>query len=286
MQEKEARKRIRTISPELHIDSIRRNADGMINELFIVNETWVYRFARDQFGIESLQRELHIFQLLGNRLAVNIPHPVHHGEDWVLYHYLPGRMLTRQALNGLPESVQQNLAEQVGNMLGAIHTTPAPEDLHRSPAYQTPDQWKNLFSAIREEVFPDLMTHQRAWAEELFSFLDDGDHVCTQQCLVHGDVGAYHVLFDLTAEPQLNGLIDFGIAGLGDPANDFSGLIQYYGLPFVQRMAAVYPNLENILPRAVFYAQMIELQWILNSLHSPHPLWLITAHLGNARGGF
>jgi len=81
---------------------------------------------------------------------------------------------------------------------------------------------------------------------------------------------------------RLTGVIDFGTAGQGDPATDLGGLVQIYGEPFVRRMLAVYPEAEALLPRARFYAEAIELQWVMRGLTSGEPFWF-TAHLGGAR---
>ena len=47
-------------------------------------------------------------------------------------------------------------------------------------------------------------------------------------------------------------------------------------------MKTSYPNLEVFLPRARFYAQSIELQWVLLGIETGETFWF-TAHLGGAR---
>ena len=63
-------------------------------------------------------------------------------------------------------------------------------------------------------------------------------------------------------------MIDFGLAGLGDPATDLASLINSYGESLVGKMINVYPEMEDLLPRARFYAQAIELQWALLGIES------------------
>jgi aminoglycoside 2''-phosphotransferase len=77
-------------------------------------------------------------------------------------------------------------------------------------------------------------------------------------------------------------VIDFGVAGLGDPATDVGSLLQTYGASFVAQLQAAYPEVERLLRRARFYAQAIELEWVLLGLKRGQPFWF-TAHLGNAR---
>jgi aminoglycoside 2''-phosphotransferase len=99
--------------------------------------------------------------------------------------------------------------------------------------------------------------------------------------VVHGDLWPEHVLFDQAAG-CLSGIIDFGQAGLGDPAGDLGNLLQVYGETFVRRMLPAYPEAARLLPRARCYSHARELEWVLRGLKSGQSFWF-GAHLGNAR---
>lgn len=99
--------------------------------------------------------------------------------------------------------------------------------------------------------------------------------------LIHGDLAPYHILFDVKGQ-EISGILDFGVAGLGDPALDLGSLLSSYGESFVSHMGNAYPGLEGLLPRARFYAQSIELQWALLGLETGETFWF-TTHLGGAR---
>jgi aminoglycoside 2''-phosphotransferase len=77
-------------------------------------------------------------------------------------------------------------------------------------------------------------------------------------------------------------VIDFGVAGIGDPALDVGSLITAYGERFVAKMIKTYPDLGKQTSRARFYAQAIELEWVLLGLETGEMFWF-TAHLGEAR---
>lgn len=76
--------------------------------------------------------------------------------------------------------------------------------------------------------------------------------------------------------------MDLRVAGVGDPANDIALLIQYYGESFVSRFRINYPEMEQFIKRARFYAQALELQWALRGVTTGDTLWFF-AHLGGAR---
>ena len=77
-------------------------------------------------------------------------------------------------------------------------------------------------------------------------------------CLKHGDFGPSNILWD-EASRRVTGIIDFGSAGLGDPAYDFAGLLSGYGEGFLARCVPHYPGLEALLPRARFYGSTFAL---------------------------
>lgn len=61
-------------------------------------------------------------------------------------------------------------------------------------------------------------------------------------------------------------MIDFGTAGVGDPANDVSCLLLNYGESFVSEMAETYPHTKGLLRRARFLARTLELEWAAKGL--------------------
>jgi aminoglycoside 2''-phosphotransferase len=135
---------------------------------------------------------------------------------------------------------------------------------------------------IQAKVYPLLLQHQVQWAEDLFSrILSSPASFEYKPALIHGDLAPYHILFD-PERSSISGVLDFGVSGIGDPALDFGTLITTYGERWIAQCAAAYPDLEQYLPRARFYAQAIELSWCLDGLATGETFWF-TAHLGGAR---
>jgi aminoglycoside 2''-phosphotransferase len=144
------------------------------------------------------------------------------------------------------------------------------------------DTWLDIRHRVQEKVYPLLLKHQIQWADKLFdSMLAVPNAFDFTPVLIHGDLASYHILFD-PHENKVTGVIDFGVAGKGDAALDLGNLMTTYGESFIQLMRPTYPVLEIYLPRARFYAQSIELQWVLLGLENGETFWF-TAHLGGAR---
>ena len=85
-------KRIRQYFPDLAINQMEVNSDGLMNDVLVVNQERVFRFARDEEWIrESLAREVKVLELA--KEYVRIPVPVFDVQeaDCVSYRLLPGQ---------------------------------------------------------------------------------------------------------------------------------------------------------------------------------------------------
>jgi aminoglycoside 2''-phosphotransferase len=156
------------------------------------------------------------------------------------------------------------------------------------PATRAPvrrETWLDIQARVRRHIYPLLQNYQIAWADDLLNgALETPGFFEYAPALIHGDLAPYHLLFD-DQRGALSGVIDFGMAGVGDPASDIGGLISIYGETFVRAIAATYADLERYLPRARFYAQALELEWTLLGLERGETFWF-TAHLAGARDIF
>jgi aminoglycoside 2''-phosphotransferase len=273
---------MKTLIPGLEVTSARFIDDGLANEVVIVNETLVFRFVKASWAYAALEAELAVLAAARPYVDDGLPELVAVAEGVSVFKFVTGVPLTTAVLGHLDVLGQTHAAAQLGAFLSQLHRVPLGNHLPQTSAPTTRDAWLSIQQGVEEFVYPLLLPHQREWAEGLFNFvLDDPEFFNVAPAVIHGDLAPYHLLVD-PAEPALQGVIDFGVAGVGDPAVDVACLMQYYGGRFVQRMLPVYPGLEKLLPRAAFYAQALELQWVLQGLKYTENFWF-AAHLGAAR---
>jgi aminoglycoside 2''-phosphotransferase len=272
---------IERILPDLHVQKIILNSDGLANDVVVVNDEFVFRFAKGEFGRVSLARELQVLDVLPGRTGMAVPEPIYTSEYIIAYRFLTGEPFTRRWLAVLEPERYKAAANSLGAFLKNLHSVRDP-GLPLTAAPVGAESFRDQRKHAREQLYPLLLPHQVDWVEQLFAFIDQPGVFEVEPVLVHGDLAPYHILFDQHSL-QLSGVIDFGVSGLGDPASDFGALLQYYGLEFVSQMAEVYPGIERLLPRARFYAQSIEIQWVLLGLKRGENFWF-TAHLGGWRG--
>jgi len=276
---------IHAIMPDLEIKKFILHREGLVNDVLIVNDEWVFRFTKTDWGRELMETEYQLMKLLQPQVSLSIPAPILCEDGVMVYPHLKGKTFQRKIWAGATPEMQQAIADQIGQFLSEIHgvkTEHLDWDVPLTLAPVSQETWLDMYTKMVEKVYPLLLSHQIDWAESLFNLaLDTPGFFDFQPVLVHGDLVPYHLLFDENKQ-LLNAVIDFGVAGLGDPATDLGTLISSYGESLVNQVERTFPDLRTLIPRARFYAQAIELQCVLLGVESGEQYWF-TAHLGGAR---
>lgn len=275
--------------PTLKIDSWEENREGLVNDVVIVNKQHIFRFPTDQkWGEEDLWAEANILTLLHKRVTLHLPcWTVYDGEligmPFAGYEMIVGRPLQKFLIDGMTKTEQNALIKQLATFLQQMHTTPLEgAEIRPSLTNRTHQDWLKLYSDVQNELFPHLMPLQKEWVHHHFApVVEDAHFMDYSSALMNGDLAPYHLLYDNDTK-LLNGIIDFGTAGIGDPACDIACLLNQYGDPFVQRLIPHYPAIEEMLPRAKFWAGTLNLQWALGGLRHPNDLSWFFVHIGRA----
>ena len=279
-------KRIRELFPELTIESISVNQEGLLNDVVIVNGERVFRFAKTGFGFKDPLAEASVLHFLRNYVTLPIPEPFYESRELLAYRLIPGETLRRDVLLKLSESDQQAIADQLAQFFRELHGIPVSDaSKHQIPmadALMKYEGWVNVYRRLQEKVFPLLLPHVREWATEHFeSHLNDKRNFEYEMRMVDTDISPYHILFD-SQQRLITGIIDFGCAGLGDPAIDLGVIMYNYGETFLDRFYRVYPEAEAYLKRARFYAGAHEVRWLLTGIEKNDPMWF-AVHVGSAK---
>ena len=189
---------------------------GWNNYAAVVDETWMFRFPRDDKFPRD--REKAVLDALKGKVLTPIPVVEFWGERLACmgYRYLPGKQLTRAELEALPIGRIEALAQDLAYFLAQCHlalSVSAAEGLgvHRiefSPRLQ------------RTEALPagSLEAHEAALlalAQQGLAALKEGpDFSFLYNDLHHGN-------FVVDEDYRLAGVFDFGDAAWGDRAADF-----------------------------------------------------------------
>ena len=278
--------RIHDIFPELSIEKISLNDEGLNNDIIVINEDLIFRFSKHEYAISILNKEVKIIELIKNYITLDVPNIFYKSFDFIGYFMISGVALRKDILWEIDKETVQLVAEQLAIFFKELHTVPVDKVVNFaipvSEVSNKYEDWLNLYQRLQNELFPYLMIHTREWATNHFeSFLYSKSNFEYEPKLIHGDLGCYHILFD-RQKNCINGIIDFGTCGLGDPAMDIAVIIHTYGEAFLSKFYKVYPEISSYLKRARFYAETIELQWALSGIKSKDITWLL-CHLGSAK---
>jgi aminoglycoside 2''-phosphotransferase len=266
---------------------MRTNQDGLVNDIVIVNDELVFRFPKAAWAKQALARELKVLALVRRHVDLAVPVVEVETDEFVMYRLLAGQGLHRHLILHQDAATQARIIGQLGEFLAQLHGIEVAEvdaaGIGAAGSVRSQEDWLTLYADVQRELYPLLMQHGREWTEALFAPVLANSHLMHDYSpkLVHGDFAPYHILFDVD-KGILSGVLDFGVSGLGDPADDFANIILGLGESFLQKMARVYPNLEEGLARARFWAGTLELQWLLGGLRSNDPSWF-AVHIGRAR---
>lgn len=269
-------KNIRCVYPDLTIEECCINEIGQNNNVLIVNQSLVFRFPKCKNGITQLRIETEILKHIKDNISIPIPDPMYQyfqetepGKVFTGYRLIDGVPLWKESLTGIKDfEVVKGLAEQLVSFLIELHSNPAAK-ISRELKLEIRNPYQemfNLFSKIQHKLFPYIRRDvQKEITQAFDTFLGEEESSKLDVTLIHGDFGASNILWSPESH-RISGVIDFGSAGLGDPAYDFAGILSSYGEEFFAMCISLYPNGNEITDRAQFYKSTFALQEALHGV--------------------
>jgi aminoglycoside 2''-phosphotransferase len=235
------------------------------NNLVLDFGSHIVRVPRHAEAAQTLARESALLARLAERLPIPVPAIDMMrvaGEPVGLYAKLPGRPI--ETLDALSEAGQAMFAERLALFLRALHETPDALVAELALDREDAAYWKDYVGELKRTVMPSIAEPRRTTiAARLDLLLEQADALPLMLTLKHGDFGIGNLL---TSGDAVTGIIDFGSAGLGDPACDIAGLDASFGRPFVRRLIPHYPAIETMLERLPFYRRLFPLMDVAHGL--------------------
>ena len=250
---------IKEIYPELDVVSVRlHTTEGQFNDILFVNDDLIFRFPRYEKSVQNFLLEIELLQKLQGYVNLPIPNPIYIctgtkdvGKVFMGYKMLVGKPLFRNVLSRITDhSILETFAQQLADFLHGLHTL-SPTILGLDLLHQDQlTEYNTFFSDVKEHLFTFMRPGSRDSINEHFEgYFDNPNLHEYTPSIIHGDFGGSNILFE---ENKITGIIDFGFAGLSDPARDIAS-VSTFGDPFFEQICMHYPNVESLLERANFY---------------------------------
>jgi aminoglycoside phosphotransferase (APT) family kinase protein len=196
---------------------------GTVNAIYRVGDDVYARLPRVAAWVADLQREARWLPWLGERLSLTIPEPVGEGRPnaaypfaWALYRWLDGEPYTDDGIDDEARAARE-LARFVLE-LRRLDPSGAPP-AGRRPLRELDAGTRAAIAAGRSLI--DAGPALAAWEDAVESVVWEGRAVW-----IHADLLRPNIL---TRSGAVSAVIDFGAAGVGDPAADVIAAWSVFG---------------------------------------------------------
>lgn len=221
---------------------------GTDNVAFLVNDSWVFRFAKTEMARLGLEKEIKLLPILKKALTLEVPNFNYVGTDndelmFVGYRTLKGKPLDKRIFAKLDTSCQEEILKKLSKFMRQVHDFPIDKLLNTGVKIE---KFKGAFNEYQYD-FPEQLKHILT-KEEVFrlgtlfeEYIQSSKSNLEELVLLHADLKPEHIMFD-DKSLQLKGVIDWGDVCIGSPTYDFVSLSQFYSKDFVRRLLNYFPE--------------------------------------------
>lgn len=252
--------------PSLIIEKYSFNTEGQNNDIVIINDNTIFKFPKYPEGIIKLRREVGILNILKNYSTLDIPEykyknlkSFESGCAYGGYRMIKGVSLRQNIYHHIEQ--KETISRQLATFLKELHSIPIEEFYnHEIKITDSYSEWTNFYEKLEKKLFKFMRKDAREAVSKNFECFFN-EKLDFNETVVHGDFGPTNIIFDPDSK-KISGIIDFNDVSIGDPATDIASLIGPYGYgeDFVKSFEPIYPNIEQLLERARFYASTFALQ--------------------------
>lgn len=273
---------IQRANPQLEIRDVEFNHEGMVNDVIIINHEHVFRFSRIVADQEDLIYEVKAINFILPYLNLPLPQIHFCSEEMISYPFITGIPLTYRVVLQLSEPEVNFLAGELGRGMHELHHIPIKNakkhGLRNSPTLvQGAAGWRTFFSETRNILLPQMGEIRKKEFLELAKYAQNPDFLKFTPSMIHGDICSQHILVD-PANARITGIIDWGTAGLGDPASDYVGIAFELGEVFLHRMEKTDPDIPAMIEKIRFWVRTMNWQILLKYHQTHDPAWIDCIH--------
>ena len=232
--------------------------DGWSSWTFEVDSRWIVQFPRNAAVARSHDRERRLLPDLADHVSFAVPRPRIVGK-WLgvpfqRYEKIGGETLTSERFD----------PSAVAAMVRELHTFPVVRARALLGDEGTVEEWRTGYESfwqdVEARVLPRLVVRvANQVRDEYERFLSD---LAFEPVVVHRDLGIEHILLG-----TVPAIIDFEEVAVGDPAIDFVGIFNSFGLEAVRAVIGAYGRTDaDFAARLRFYRWMGSVHAVLYAI--------------------
>lgn len=253
--------------PQLASGEVSGLGHGWDHELFSVGAEWIFRFPKRAERVPWLLRETEILAVLAESVGPLVPCFEWLGRPSETFPY---PFVGYRRLPGMPaDQIETNhsvaLAKDIGRLLNTLHSVD-PRRIPPTPSGWEPEPWAHIRTrlvAVAEVVRPLLAGDLLAEAEPYLAGSVGEPRRDGPRRFIHNDICPDHLIVD-PHTGRLSGLVDFTDAIVGEPVQDFVGLVGLGGRRFIDQVAAFYelPLGDGFDAQLEWLSRVLTLTWL------------------------
>lgn len=250
--------------------------EGWDNTVYLLNNTYIFRFPRREIAVQLIERENAVLGALQSNIELDIPNPIYHGKASKLYPYpFHGYKIISGATGEHANlSPQQRVSSIVvlAQFLKQLHSITAEKALQMGALPQVFNrmQVQRIVTQLSERADKIQSKGIAVLNRDLFNAeLERALQISVpdeKQCLIHGDLYSRHLVFN---HGRLTGIIDWGDVGINSPAVDLAVVWCFYPQSCHDEFFKIYGP---IAPAVNDYARFLGLFSAITTLVYGHDL--------------
>lgn len=268
MIKKEFEGYIRKEFPGLQWNNSELIESGWDHYILIIDDKLVFRKPKDSRYTEIFVNELRFMKYIKDFTSTIIPDYKYIASDgsFAGYPIIPGQSIDREMFKSMSEEQKESLAEQIAGFLTDIHKVPASAKKEfniKDTDYL--EDFNDLVSKAESMLYSKLQSEEVEEIKKFFSEYREMLKSVKCDTFQHNDLGGEHILYD--EKTGKIGVIDFSDREFGDPAFDFTGMIEF-GEDFTAKVIDHYSGKKDngFLYRAQMYFKRIPLMLMIDSM--------------------
>ena len=246
---------VRNAFPELEIAKIKKIGEGDTYVAFLINEHYLFKQAKATEGRQKLKKEVLLMESLTGSFTISIPQFVFVEKNYMFgaYEILPGISLSEYLERN---EFSNKHAEQINSFLSTLHAAKYKTIQNCTlPVMNYFDEYSEDYEYLKEIPDKFLSKRQKAIILEKYAvYLSCKNNFDYTPTLIHNDFSFNHIICD-PYSGNINGVIDFGDAAIGDAAYDFIFLYELPEIIFMKQVCNMHPGCNpEFIERIHFYS--------------------------------